>query len=212
MEGPAADRTPGAAGRRHPTLGLPAAASAIDRTGFYGFGVDVSYDYSGRLRLSHSGAFAQGAATNYVLLPDHQLGIVVLTNGMPIGVPEAIGQYFMDLVVGGKIENDWLDLYLTGLRGAVRQPEQARRQAAPRRTPARPARTRTTSGPTETGTTARSGSWRADPTLHVLIGPRPNDYELNHWNGNLFSFLPTGESALGISAATFTPGGSGPRA
>ena len=42
--------------------------------------------------------------------------------------------------------------------------------------------------------------------LHVVIGPRPNDYELNHWNASVFSFLPVGESALGISAATFTPG------
>jgi CubicO group peptidase (beta-lactamase class C family) len=81
------------------------------RSGFYGYGVDVGYDYSGRLRLSHSGAFAQGAATNYVLLPAEQLGIVVLTNGMPIGVPEAITAYFLDLVIGGAIENDWIDLY-----------------------------------------------------------------------------------------------------
>lgn len=83
-------------------------ASAIDRTGFYGFGVDMSYDYSGRLRLSHSGAFAQGAATNYVLLPDQA------SSPLPI--------------------------------------------------PARPERTRTTSGPTETPTTDRSGSWSADPS------------------------------------------------
>jgi len=57
------------------------------RTGFYGFGTNVGDDYSGRVRLNHSGAFLQGAATNYILLPDQQLGIVVLTNGMPIGSP-----------------------------------------------------------------------------------------------------------------------------
>jgi hypothetical protein len=37
----------------------------------------------------------------------------------------------------------------------------------------------------------------------VLIGPRPNEYPLTHWSGNEFAFYPTGESALGISAANF---------
>ncbi len=81
------------------------------RTGFYGFGTNAGADYSGRVRLSHSGAFLQGAATAYILVPDQQLGIMVLTNGMPVGVPEALNSYFMDLVIGGRIENDWFGLY-----------------------------------------------------------------------------------------------------
>jgi hypothetical protein len=28
---------------------------------------------------------------------------------------------------------------------------------------------------------------------------------LTHWDGNVFSFFPTGENALGITAATFAP-------
>jgi hypothetical protein len=47
-----------------------------------------------------------------------------------------------------------------------------------------------------------------DP-LHLLIGPKPFDYPLQHWDGNLFAFYPTGENALGITAATFTPDRSG---
>ncbi len=180
-------------------------SSAPSRTGFYGFGVDVSYDASGRLRLSHSGAFAQGAATNYALLPDHQLGIVVLTNGMPIGVPEAIGQYFMDLVVAGRIENNWLDLYLKAFEALYVNPS----KLAGKHRPQHPKPARANSYYVGTYRNPYYGSIRvveSRSTLHVLIGPRPNDYELDHWSGNLFSFLPTGESALGISAATFTPG------
>jgi CubicO group peptidase (beta-lactamase class C family) len=60
-------------------------STPISRSGFYGLGTNVNYDYSGRLRLSHSGGFNQGAATTYVLLPAERLAIVVLTNGMPIG-------------------------------------------------------------------------------------------------------------------------------
>jgi hypothetical protein len=48
--------------------------------------------------------------------------------------------------------------------------------------------------------------------LHLLIGPNPNDYPLGHWDGNRFSFFPTGENALGITQATFTPNAAGTRA
>lgn len=129
------------------------------RTGFYGFGTNVGDDYSGRVRLGHSGGFAQGAATYYNLLPDQQLGIMVLTNGMPIGFPEATAAYFMDLVIGGAIENDWFSLY-----------EQVINQ--------------------------------------MYINPIP----LKHWDGNLFAFLPVGENAVGVSAATFAPGSGSNRA
>jgi CubicO group peptidase (beta-lactamase class C family) len=86
-------------------------STAESRAGFYGFGTNVGYDYSGRLRLTHSGAFSQGAATQYALLPSEELGIVVLTNGMPIGVPEAVTSDFLDLVVAGSFQEDWLKLY-----------------------------------------------------------------------------------------------------
>src|SRR6266404_2478530 len=65
-----------------PFTGLP---------GFYGLGWNVSYDQEGRLHLSHSGAFALGAATHVNLVPDEQLGIVVLTSAYPIGIAEALG-------------------------------------------------------------------------------------------------------------------------
>jgi hypothetical protein len=48
-----------------------------------------------------------------------------------------------------------------------------------------------------------------DGTLHLLIGPKPSDFPLKHWSGDLFAFFPTGENAVGITAATFTPGASG---
>ena len=44
-----------------------------------------------------------------------------------------------------------------------------------------------------------------DGSLHLIIGPEPFDYPLEHWDGNLFAFFPTGENALGITAATFNP-------
>ena len=186
-------------------------ASSASRTGFYGFGTDVGYDYSGRARVSHSGAFAQGAATNYILLPDQQLGIMVLTNGMPIGAPEAVAQYFMDLVIGGAIENDWLDLYQQAFAAGFINPSKLSGKTPPAHPkPAHPAQfyvgkyTNDYYGPIKV--VARGFS------LHMLIGPKPTDYPLEHWNGNLFAFFPVGENALGISAATFRSGPGGHRA
>jgi CubicO group peptidase (beta-lactamase class C family) len=186
-------------------------ASTASRTGFYGYGTNVGDDYSGRVRLSHSGAFNQGAATNYVLLPDQQLGIMTLTNGMPIGVPEAINAYFMDLVVGGKIENDWLRLYEQLTAPLYINPSKLAGKTPPKHPkPAQPTSFYVGTygndyyGPVKVEARGRS--------LRMLIGPKPTDLPLTHWSGNLFAFFPVGENALGISAATFTPGPGGGRA
>jgi CubicO group peptidase (beta-lactamase class C family) len=181
------------------------------RTGFYGFGTNVGDDYSGRVRLAHSGAFNQGTATNYVLLPDQQLGIMTLTNGMPIGVPEAVNAYFMDLVAGGQIENDWLSLY----EQVTAQLYVNLSELAGKKPPQHPAPAQPDSFYTGTyhsdyyGTitvVARGGA------LHVLMPPKPTGYRLEHWDGNLFAFFPVGENAVGISAAAFAPGQRNDRA
>jgi hypothetical protein len=41
------------------------------------------------------------------LLPADRLGVVVLTNAQPIGVPEAIALSFLDFVHYGKPRMDW---------------------------------------------------------------------------------------------------------
>jgi CubicO group peptidase (beta-lactamase class C family) len=78
---------------------------------FYGLGMNVSYDDHGYLKLSHSGGFDMGAATCISMIPKEQLGIVVLTNTSPIGVPEAITASFMNVALYGKVEQDWLPIY-----------------------------------------------------------------------------------------------------
>ena len=37
-----------------------------------------------------------------MMIPDLDLGLVVLTNGWPVGAPEAIGESFADMVEYGK--------------------------------------------------------------------------------------------------------------
>ena len=90
-----------------PALSPPSVSSppyAHDaRAAFYGFGVGVSLTSGGRVQFSHSGAFTLDAATNYVLLPSEDVGIVVLGNAAPVGAVEVIRQSLMDLVQFGKI-------------------------------------------------------------------------------------------------------------
>jgi CubicO group peptidase (beta-lactamase class C family) len=185
--------------------------SPISRSGFYGYGMNVGYDYAGRLRLNHSGGFLQGAATVFTLLPSANLGIVVLTNGMPIGVPEAIANYFLDYVVAGSVQDDWLTLYGQVFGNMYVNPS----ELAGKKPPKHPVPAKADSFYTGTYANPYYGPIAIVPkgrSLHLLIGPRPEDYVLRHWSGDLFAFCPTGENALGITAATFNAGGSSPHA
>lgn len=81
---------------------------AADALRGYGFGMGVSVNDLGRIQWSHSGAFTNGAATTVLMVPDLRLGIVVLTNGWPVGLPEAVAASFTDLVEFGEVRSDYV--------------------------------------------------------------------------------------------------------
>lgn len=92
----------------------PQIVRGSDRQGravFYGLGWNVDYTADGETRLSHAGAFFVGARTEVTLLPDHKLGIVVLTNAFPTGVPEAVTNAFLDVLLRGEPAQDYLPAY-----------------------------------------------------------------------------------------------------
>lgn len=84
---------------------------APGRARFYGLGWNVSYTVQGEVQLGHSGAFNLGASTAVYLLPGESLGIVVLTKGQPIGVPESVAVSFLDLARFGAIQTDYFPLF-----------------------------------------------------------------------------------------------------
>ncbi|MEV6209354.1 serine hydrolase [Kitasatospora sp. NPDC051914] len=177
--------------------------------GFYGLGWNVNQDSHGRLRLNHSGAFELGAATVVTLLPSEQLGIVVLTNGQPIGVPEAVAEAFFDFAQEGRETVDWL-----GFLGKV-VPAAALVGVSPTDYGKPP----TGAAPAEpdaayVGTyrnnyygpltvTARNGG------LVMGLGPDNLQFPLRHYAGDVFSFQTRGENAVGLSGVTFTVGPDG---
>jgi hypothetical protein len=178
-------------------------------TGFYGLGWNVGYDDQGRLRLSHSGAFALGAATTVTLLPSEGLGIVVLTNSSPIGLPEALSADFLDYAQYGKVSVDWLG-FAGGAFEAMNAAGHSKTDYS--RPPANAAPTRSLSAYTGTNanpyygpmTVATSGN-----SLVMRLGPKPMRFTLHHYKGNTFSYRTTGENAVGLSGVTFTKGSSG---
>lgn len=85
--------------------------TADSRAGFYGYGFNVSTEPSGRVKLSHSGAFIMGTGTCFSLIPSLNLGISVLSNAAPVGVVEAIAAHFTDLAQFGKQTLDWYSGY-----------------------------------------------------------------------------------------------------
>lgn len=164
------------------------------RPSLYGYGFGVGIAASGRVTLSHSGAFLMGAATTYLLIPSLDVGIAVLSNAVPIGAVEALAAEFADLVQYGEVTRDWYEAY-SGLIAPLLAPQGELAGQAPPADP-KPA----------APLSAYSGSYGNDyfgdleieereGRLHLIIGPRKLDWTLQHWDGNTFVFSVVDELA-----------------
>lgn len=175
-------------------------------SGFYGLGWNVSYDQAGRLRLSHSGGFLLGANTNVTMLPLEKLGIVVLTNGTPVGLPDALALDFFDFAEHGKTTTDWLPLTASlyaGLEGHS-PTDYTKPPAGAKAAKADSAYTGTYDNPYYGKATVT-----ADPDgsgLVLSLGPKPQRYPLTHYDGDVFSFETVGENRAGLTGVTFGDG------
>ena len=177
---------------------------------FYGLGWNVSYDQQGRLRLNHSGAFDLGVATYINLIPAEQLGIVVLSNGYPMGIPEALGTIFSDIALYGKPTQDWFPLYKQRFSD--------------------PATTGTVLGfnyskpPASPAPALKNGAYlgkyvndffgdiaivEKDGGLAIVEGPKKLTFPMKHYERDTFTYDTTGENAVGRSGVTFTIGPDG---
>jgi CubicO group peptidase (beta-lactamase class C family) len=183
---------------------------ATDRTDFYGLGWGVGYDDQGRVRWSHSGAFDLGAATNINLLPSEGLGVVVLTNASPIGVPEAISKSFYDLVLNGKIERDWFALYRQIFAAALK-PDYGTSidYANPPKQPSPALPAEAYAGTYNHDLFGEMEIVEKDGGLALQLGPKKDAFPLQHFDRDLFTYQPVGENAYGLSAVTFSVGADG---
>ncbi|MFJ3792291.1 serine hydrolase [Kitasatospora sp. NPDC090091] len=190
------------------TVSNPPTAPA-GNAGFYGLGWNVSYDPQGRLRLNHSGAFELGAATVVTLLPSEQAGIVVLTNGQPIGVAEAVAQEFLDLAQNGRETVDWLGFFGKVVPAAALEGVSSTDYGKP---PAGAAPAEPDAAYVGTYSNGHYGPLTVsarDGGLVMSLGPDGLEFPLQHYDGDVFSFRTKGENAVGLSGVTFTVGADG---
>lgn len=180
------------------------------RPAHYGFGFNSSPQVSGRMSISHSGAFALGAATTFQIVPELDLGIVVLTNGAPVGLPEAVAAQFLDLVQYGEVTRDWV-----ADAAALFAPQTApsgdlvgeSRPASPADPPASDGLVGVYENPYfgPLVLEVREGGLRA------LIGPDGGTaLDLDPWDGPVYAYAPSAENAPygSLASATFGADGS----
>lgn len=187
----------------------PRTRPATERYDFYGLGWGVSYDELGRVMLSHSGAFALGAATTVYLLPSDQLGIVVLTNAQPLGVAEALALSFLDLTTKGKVQRDWLAL-LQPLFEAMAEEGHSPIDYSKAPTSRSPALANEVYvGTYENDFYGNLDIVVQDGKLTMRQGPKKLAYPLTHYDRDTFYYDTPAESAVGLSGVTFTIDGDG---
>ncbi|MBB0993336.1 serine hydrolase, partial [Dietzia sp. SLG510A3-40A3] len=185
--------------------------SAADRTGTYGYGFNISTSSSGRVEWSHSGAFALGAGTAMLMMPSLDLGIITLTNASPVGVAETINSRFADYAQFGDPTLKWRELYgeaFGPLLAPVGDLVSTRQPSAP--APPRPADElvgvyrndyfgeieirRVASQPDRGSDGDPDDPPDAGPALALDVGPGPQVWPLEHWDGDTFAVSPVGEN------------------
>ena len=174
------------------------------RPGQFGYGINVDTDGTGRMRLSFSGAFSVGAATNFVSLPSENLGISVFTNAAPVGAAEAVSAEFLDLVETGASTQDWLAVYKT----AFGEPPQ------PPPDPVSP----TPTAPLASYAGVYDNPYYGPMTITVedaglvaRIGPAARTIPLRPYDGNVFA-AQVPFTDVWLPSVTFTPADGQPSA
>jgi CubicO group peptidase (beta-lactamase class C family) len=181
-----------------------------EHAGFYGLGINVSYDNFGAIRWGHSGAFLLGAATAFFMLPASGFGVLALTNGSPVGVPEAFCLSVLDLVQLGEVSGDWLDRVTPSFEALTKVPYD---KGIDWTTPPDDA-----SDPLDNA--AYMGTYHNEyygdvevaldgETLVLVLGPNRQKFPLTHYDRDSFSWQPAGENATVRSGITFNMSATG---
>jgi len=175
----------------------PVAAGQCPRNEFYGLGWNVNTDERGNKQLSHSGAFLLGTGTSVYLSPSEQLGIVVLTNGTPIGLPESVSLSFLDFFRYGAARTD----YLTAVRPVFNSLEEEAQNSSPNYSEMKPPQNASPAKPLKVY--AGNYSSQLYGTLEIRVErdrlvlrlpPRGAYYELTHWDGDTFTYYFASEN------------------
>jgi CubicO group peptidase (beta-lactamase class C family) len=200
-----------ALGQTHVPHAVPHAPTDpfTQRAGFYGLGWNVNYGENQPIGISHSGAFALGTGTAVYALPALGLGVLALTNGMPIGAPETVCLTLLHLAQTGERGPDLLPMIEAGFASLLAPPYGTEVDYTAPLAETTPAR----------DLDAYAGTYandfygdlvieRAGDGLSMRVGPSQS-FAMTHYDGDIWTFQPTGENAFGLSGMFFTIGPAG---
>lgn len=177
---------------------------------YYGLGWNVDRDPTGRLILSHSGAFYIGTGTTVKFSPSQHVGIIVLTNALPTGLAEATAATFFDLFNYGAPRQDWLSIYSKAFREMIEKSNDETTDYSKLNPPSSPAPPKPLS--------AYAGIYRNDYYGRIEITEQqgglwmrlPDNgalYSLSHWDADTFTYRFEAEQGIGTRGVVFNLSG-----
>ena len=180
------------------------------RVASYGLGWNVIDQRGGLIVANHSGEFSMGVRTQASLIPAEELGIAVLSNSAPNGVPEGLTESFFDWALDGKLQRDWMGFANQQFELMVAHDLAQTSDFS--------------KAPTDRGApldlAAYAGKYQNDyfgvieiaeqgGKLTLGLGPKLERFALTHWDRDVFWFQPTGEMSAGRSGVIFSVGPAG---
>ena len=182
---------------------------ATGAASFYGFGWNVDYREHG-VEWSHAGAFSAGARTMVHLIPGEQLGVAILSNAFPTGVPEGIAATFFDLVFKDGPTRDWValanEVFETGYKDMMKP------SLAYEKPPESPAAALPASAYTGDYGNDYVGDAKVVETggsLALHLGPAGKRFPLTHFNRDVFVYNPVAEAPKARMGVSFLIGPDG---
>lgn len=183
---------------------------ATGKGSFYGLCWGTSQDNAGRIFWKHSGEFVLGARSVVSLCPSENLGIAILVNAAPNGIPEGLEHDFYDLVFQGQLVppggyTDWVDFAndqftLLTKKELSQDPTNYHQKPSGYKPPL------------DLGVYAGVYHNKLYGTLVVTqekgklvmkLGPKGVTFPLSHYTANTFYFVTQGEMRSGDSGAVF---------
>lgn len=199
----------------HNIIPLPADAALTAQSGLYAYGFSTGQTSNGLKFVAHNGALGQGASTNFEIVPALDLGIVVLTNGFPLGLPETVTSDFLELAQFGEVRTDAWDANQAMFRAAIKQAFGSSTVAGDPPANAKPAQMLNHYlGTYHNDYFGDAVVTIANGGLELHMGPAGGGktWALTHWDGDVFKLrqgtIDTSQST--VSAVTFNL--SGPQA
>jgi len=175
---------------------------------YYGLGWNVETNAQGHTQIGHSGAFFLGAATAVYLVPDEHLGVLALSNSTPVGLPESICLYFLDLVHDGKPQREYLPLLAKFFSQMIAETQDASPNYAALAPPKTPAPAKPLSAYVGQYANEYFGTLEVsveDNRLVLRLPPRGSYHELAQWDGDTFTYYFASESTgIGRRGAVFS--------